>query len=210
MVRSIHHVVGAHIRLLMDQSCMPLRVEWHLMRREGDVEESVWRRVLFVLLLMCGVTVRAQGMTEFRSLDGVVHSLQELRGHVAVVNFWATWCGPCREEMPRLQKLADEYRGKGVSFIAVSLDDAATQGKIPAVVQKRGLTMPVWTGATEKTLTELELGVLVPATLILDEQGNVIGKIEGEAREKDVRSRVDWVLGERMGKQPKVVQKNDW
>ena len=176
---------------------------------EGDVRERVWRRVVFVLL-MYGVTLRAQGMTEFRSLDGVAHSLQELRGHIVVVNFWATWCGPCREEMPRLQKLANEYKGKGVNFIAVSLDDVATQGKIPSVVQKRGLTMPVWTGATEKTLTELELGVLVPATLILDEQGNVIGKIEGEAREKDVRSRVDWVLGGRVGKQPKIVQKNDW
>jgi hypothetical protein len=68
----------------------------------------------------------------------------------------------------------------------------------------------VWTGASEKTLQELGLGVLVPATLILDENGVAIGKIEGEAREKDLTSRLDWLLNGRQGKQPRLVQKNDW
>ncbi|MDP9050003.1 MAG: TlpA family protein disulfide reductase [Acidobacteriota bacterium] len=147
---------------------------------------------------------------QFRSLDGHSHSLAELKGHVAVVNFWATWCGPCREEMPRLQRLADEYTPKGVTFVALSLDDSETQKKIEQVVAKRGFKIPVWTGATEQTFKELELGVLVPTTLMLDQKGDVFGKIEGEARNKDIRSRLDWVLNGRQGKQPKVVQKNDW
>ncbi len=146
----------------------------------------------------------------FHDLAGTPHTLAELRGHPAVVNFWATWCGPCRDEMPRLQKLNEEYAGKGVRFVAVSLDAPETQGKIDAAVRKSGLRMPIWTGATERTLADLKLGVLVPATLILDADGQVIGKIEGEAREKDVRSRLDWLLGGRQGKQPKVEQKNDW
>jgi hypothetical protein len=112
--------------------------------------------------------------------------------------------------MPRLQKLADAYAARGVTFVAISLDDKETQGKIEATVKKRGFRIPVWTGASEKTLQELGLGVLVPATLILDENGVAIGKIEGEAREKDVTSRLDWLLNGRQGKQPKLVQKNDW
>ncbi len=150
-----------------------------------------------------------QGL-EFRGADGAIHGISELRGRVAVVNFWATWCGPCREEMPRLQKLADVYGPKGVRFVAISLDEPETQAKIPDVVEKRGLRIPVWSGATPKTLQSLDLGVLVPATLILDESGEAIGKIEDEAREKDVRSRLDWILGGPVGKQPKLVQKNDW
>ncbi len=146
---------------------------------------------------------------KYAGMDGTTHSLADLQGHIAVVNFWATWCGPCRQEMPRLQKLADEYGAKGVSFVAIALDDADTQPKIPGVVAQRGFRIPVWKGATAETLKQLDLGVLVPATLILDDHGVVIGKIEGEARDKDVRTRLDWLLGGRQGKQPKLVQKND-
>lgn len=172
------------------------------------------RIVSLVLSVIAGVALRqaaaAPMQGQFTARDGSVHTLAELRGHPAVVNFWATWCGPCREEMPRLQKLADSYGGRGVRFVAVSLDAPETQGKIDAVVLKRGLRLPVWTGATDSTLSALELGVLVPATLILDEKGEIIGRIEGEAREKDVSSRLDWLLNGRAGKPPKPVQKNDW
>jgi thiol-disulfide isomerase/thioredoxin len=147
---------------------------------------------------------------KFVALDGSTHSLAELQGHGAVVNFWATWCTPCREEMPRLQKLADIYTAKGVTFVAISLDEADTRAKIPNALRKSGFRIPVWQGATPETLKVLDLGVIVPATLILDEQGKVIGRIEGEARDKDIQSRLDWLLGGRTGKQPKVLQKNDW
>ena len=165
-----------------------------------------------MLLLSCiTLPLAAQvRQAEFRSLDGSTHSLDELRGHAAVVNFWATWCGPCKEEMPRLQKLADAYAARGVRFVAISLDAPEMQEKIQSVAAKRGLRIPVWNGATDRTLASLDLGVLVPATLVLDESGAIIGRIEGEAREKDVESRLDWLLGGRQGKQPKMVQKNDW
>ncbi len=146
----------------------------------------------------------------FQDLQGGPHRLDELRGHPAVVNFWATWCGPCREEMPRLQKLSESYAGQGVRFVAISLDEPETRGKIAAVTEKRGFHVPVWTGASTATLSTLQMGELVPATLILDADGALIGKIEGEARDKDVRARLDWTLGGRQGKPPKVVQKNDW
>lgn len=147
---------------------------------------------------------------QFRDRDGRPHALAELKGHVAVVNFWATWCIPCREEMPRLQRLSEEYTPRGVAFVALSLDDADAQKKIDQVVAKRGFRITVWTGATEQNFKELDLGQLVPSTLILDENGAVVGKIEGEARDKDIRSRLEWVLNGRRGKQPKILQKNDW
>lgn len=147
---------------------------------------------------------------QFQDRSGAPHTLAELKGQVSVVNFWATWCIPCREEMPRLQRLSDEYGPKGVTFVALSLDEPATQTKIEQVVRKRGFRIPVWTGPTEQVFKEFELGALVPATLLLDTNGEVVGKIEGEARDKDIRSRLDWLLAGRQGKQPKIVQKNDW
>ncbi len=146
----------------------------------------------------------------FYDLAGTPHTLAELRGHPAVVNFWATWCGPCREEMPRLRKLSESYASREVRFVAIALDAPETQGKIGAAVLKSGLQIPIWTGASDRTLSDLKLGALVPATLILDSEGQVIGRIEGEARDKDIRSRLDWLLAGRRGKQPKVEQKNDW
>ena len=147
---------------------------------------------------------------QLMGLDGAPHSFAELRGHPAVVNFWATWCGPCREEMPLLQKMADAYAAKGVTFVAISIDDPEAREKIPALIAKRKLRIPVWTGASTKTLEELQMGVLVPATLVLDENGDVAGRIEGEARERDIRVRLDWILGGKQGKAPKAIQKNDW
>ncbi len=170
------------------------------------------RWAVFVALaasLLAGAQTGSEAMS-FHDLAGATHRLSELRGHPAVVNFWATWCGPCRDEMPRLEKLSEDYAAHEVRFVAVSLDALETQSKIDAALRKSGLRFPVWTGATDRTLAGLKLGVLVPATLILDADGQVIGKIEGEAREKDIRSRLDWLLGGRQGKQPKVEQKNDW
>jgi thiol-disulfide isomerase/thioredoxin len=170
--------------------------------------------VAVLLLLTGGPALPAATPTspalEFQDRQGHPHTLQELHGHPAVINFWATWCGPCREEMPRLQKISESYAARQVQFIAISLDAPDTRSKIESVIAKRGLRFPVWTGASDATLSSLELGVLVPATLILDADGQVIGKIEGEAREKDLRARLDWALNGHQGKQPKVVQKNDW
>ncbi len=88
----------------------------------------------------------------FHDLQGAPHTLAELHGHPAVVNFWATWCGPCKEEMPRLQKLAESYAPKDVRFVAISLDAPDTAAKIPAVTHQRNFSIPVWTGANERTL----------------------------------------------------------
>ncbi len=147
---------------------------------------------------------------QFEDREGSTHQFEELRGHPAVVNFWATWCGPCREEMPRLQKLSEDYAAQQVRFIAVSIDAPDTRSKIDSIVQKRNFHLPIWIGASDETLAALNLGKLVPATLILDAEGEIIGKIEGEVREKDVRARLDWALHGHHGKQPSIVQRNDW
>ena len=173
------------------------------------------RKVEMVLLLLSvSILASAEKLKEPTSrlvdLNGQPHVLGEFLGSITVINFWATWCVPCRDEMPRLQKIYDRYAAEGIKFVAISIDDADSRSKIPGLLQKRNFHLPVWQGASPETLKELNLGELVPATVILDAEGNIVGRIEGEARERDITSRLDWIRDGRRGKQPKLVQKNDW
>jgi thiol-disulfide isomerase/thioredoxin len=179
-----------------------------------NLADLVLHRKVEIVLLLCSATLSAQKLSEPSSrltdLQGQPHTIAELRGKPTVLNFWATWCMPCKAEMPRLDKLQAQYAPAGVQFIAISIDDTESRSKIPSLIAKRGFHIPVWQGASSGTLKELELGELVPATVILDAAGIIVGRIEGEASEKDIRSRLDWLLNGRQGKQPKLVQKNDW
>jgi len=80
---------------------------------------------------------------EYRSLDGNVHRLSELKGKVVVIDFWGTWCPGCVEEMPTLQRLYEVYRSNPrVAFVIVSQND--TPAKVKAFVEKNHLTMPIY------------------------------------------------------------------
>jgi len=125
-----------------------------------------------------------------------------------VLNFWATWCFPCREEMPMLGKLAPEYKDKGTEFVAVSLDDEKTQPKIAHFLEKKKIVLPVFTGATPASLSQFDLAGIVPATVIIDRDGSAVFRILGEASKKNLASRLDWLLSDRSGKKPKDLQKN--
>ena len=142
------------------------------------------------------------------NLDGKAHSLAEYRGKIVVLNFWATWCLPCREEMPMLSKLAPKYDEKDIAFLAASIDDAQTQSKIARFLEKKKITLAVFTGATSDTLKQFQLGEIVPATLILDRDGTATFRIEGEASKKDISARLDWLLSDRCAKEPKILIKN--
>ena len=107
-----------------------------------------------------------------------------------------------------LSKLAPRYDQKDVVFLAASLDDAQTQGKIPHFLEKKKIALPVFTGATPEVLKRFSLGEIIPATLILDRDGTPAFRIEGEASKRDVAARVEWLLSERAGKQPKILIKN--
>src|SRR3990172_3629989 len=89
---------------------------------------------------------------------GQLRKLDDYRGHVVVLNFWATWCGPCAAEMPRFVETQSLYGGRGVTVLAVSLDAAETQVNIPAFVTKYKMNFPVLVGATVDHLHLFEMG----------------------------------------------------
>ena len=107
----------------------------------------------------------------FRDLDGRPRSLGEFQGKVVVLNFWATWCPPCREEMPGFQRLQARWARRGVQFVGLSNEDTA---KVAAFSRSLGITYPLWVGGDE--LGELSrrlgnrLGVL-PHTVVFGPSG---------------------------------------
>ncbi|MFN3416733.1 MAG: TlpA family protein disulfide reductase [Caldimonas sp.] len=104
------------------------------------------------------------------TLQGPNLRLQEQRGNVVLVNFWATWCGPCREEMPHLNRLYDKYRASGFTVLAVSIDD--DPAKAASMASKLGLTFPVLFDAEKKVSRQYDLKAM-PYTVIVDRDGRV-------------------------------------
>ncbi len=137
-----------------------------------------------------------------KDLTGNEHKIADLRGSIAVINFWATWCAPCREELPLLSRLSGEYAGKNVRFIAVSADEEKDRSKVDAFARRNRVALDIWVGADLDMLESAGLGDVLPGTLILNEQGEIVARVMGEAREEDVRKAVDWLLGGRTGAPP--------
>lgn len=159
------------------------------------------------VVLFCWTAFAAAGTKpvpnlKFKDLSGQTQQLRSLQGSITVVNFWATWCGPCREELPRLSALNAEYSPRGVRFIAISADEAKDRAKIAPLLREDKIALHVWVGADLDTLSRLKLGDVLPATLILDKDGQVVGRIFGEAQPADLRGYLDWLLGGRTGPAP--------
>lgn len=124
-------------------------------------------------------------------------TLSELRGEVVVLNLWATWCPPCRAEMPTLQRAFDDYRDQGVEVLAVnttfqdSADDAAE------FMRELGVTLPILLDSTGRVSRSYELRAM-PTTHFIDHEG-VIREIVlgGPMSEETIRSTLDNLLAER-------------
>ena len=105
-----------------------------------------------------------------RAMDGPNMRLQEQRGRVVMINFWATWCGPCRQEMPHLNRLYEKYKGSGFVLLGVNVDDDARNAT--ELAAKLGLRFPVLLD-TDKTVSKLYDLATMPSTVLIDRDGKV-------------------------------------
>jgi peroxiredoxin len=137
-------------------------------------------------------------------LHGNTIRLADLRGQVVLVNFWATWCYPCRTEMPSMQALYQDYRHKGFEILAVSSD---VQGKdtVAPFVEAYGLTFPVLLDPQNVVGNRL-LVQGIPMTYLIDKQGRIAGREVGAKHWNSAKMRglLDALLAEEAEAVPAV------
>lgn len=130
----------------------------------------------------------------WRDLTGVEQSVASLRGRIAVVNFWATWCAPCVEEMPVLAGIQADYGPLGVQVVGIAADRRDDADKVLAFARKAGLTFPLWLGATTADMASFEVGPALPATVVIDRDGHVVERVHGVVEDEALREVLDRLL----------------
>lgn len=135
-----------------------------------------WIKVALMVCVLFPYAAHAVTMDEdapdftLKSLEGANLRLEEYRGQVVLINFWATWCGPCRQEMPILDRLHQRYEDTGFTVLGVNVEGEA--GPAQELVDKTKVTFPVLIddGQRVSELYDLEA---MPSTYVLDRDGNL-------------------------------------
>lgn len=112
-----------------------------------------------------------------KDLSGVEQNLQSLKGRIVVLNFWATYCIPCRKEMPDLAVIQNEFAPLGVQVIGVSTDDVADRSKVLQFVKETKVNFPIWVGGSVEHMMRFGLGAALPGTVVIDREGKIVKKI---------------------------------
>lgn len=129
-------------------------------------------------------------------LDGADYDSTALAGDVSVINFWGSWCGPCRVELPQLQKVYDDVQAQGVSFLGVNVKDGDQQAR--AFVESTGITFPsIFDPRGEVTLAFRDFPpTAIPSTVLLDRDGRVAAVYVGAVSQDTLRPALDLLLTE--------------
>jgi thiol-disulfide isomerase/thioredoxin len=123
----------------------------------------------------------ALGARRLQTLDGTPTTLSAFRGEVTVVNFWASWCAPCRQELPLLNRWNTTWAGRGARVVAVSIDrDVANARRF---ARDMDLTLTVLHDGPDGLARTLDIPT-VPYTVLLDREGNVIRAVKGSKAEE--------------------------
>ena len=118
------------------------------------------------------------------ALNGDSVSLKSLRGKVVLFNIWATWCHPCRAEIPELRALHEKYKDRGLELVGVSVDADGTDEAIKGFMDEFRMTYPVWRDPDERVSTKF-LAIGVPATYLIDREGILRWRKTGPIAPKD-------------------------
>lgn len=146
------------------------------------------RRIIIALLfitvligLFTSLTFSADNVApdfELKDLEGKRVSFKDFKGKVVLLNFWATWCAPCRAEMPSLENLYRSFKGKGLVVIGVSVDNS--DNSVRSFVRQKKITFPILLDS-KKEVSFDDYGVIgLPVTFLIDQKGIIVEKVFGE------------------------------
>jgi thiol-disulfide isomerase/thioredoxin len=129
-----------------------------------------------------------------KDLTGTDQSLAKYRGRIVVLNYWATWCEPCKKEMPDLSAIQNDYAARGVRVIGAAGDAPADSAKVLKFIREFEINFPVWVGATTGDMERFGVGRVLPATVIIDRNGKIVRRQIGIIKPGDLRQFLDSIL----------------
>jgi len=133
----------------------------------------------------------------FSDIPGARRHLLQFKGKIVVVNFWATWCVPCKVEMPEFVKTYPGYRDRGVEFVGAASEPRSNKAKVREFMQGMQIDFPIWLEASEDHLKALGVGPGIPSTVIVDGQGRIAARITGTTDGAQLRDLLDRLLSEK-------------
>ncbi len=125
---------------------------------------------------------------------GTTQGLNALKGRIVILNFWATYCIPCRKEMPDLAAIQNEYAALGVQVIGASTDEAEDRAKVLQFVKETKINFPIWMGATIADMMRFGLGGALPGTVVIGKDGRIAKVISGIVNPVDLKKQIDAML----------------
>jgi thiol-disulfide isomerase/thioredoxin len=141
---------------------------------------------------------------KLKDLFGAETSLGQLKGRIVILNFWATYCVPCRKEMPDLAAIQNEYAALGVQVVGASTDEASDRAKVLQFIKETKVNFPIWMGASGADMTRFGLGEALPGTVIIDKTGKIVKVISGVVNVTDLKSQIDSMLSQAESKVEKT------
>lgn len=131
---------------------------------------------------------------KLKDLFGTEQTLNQYKGRVVILNFWATFCVPCREEMPDLAAIQNEFAALGVQVIGASTDEIADRPKILQFIKETKVNFPIWMGATAADMSRFGLGEALPGTVVIDKSGKIVKVISGIVNVAELKKQIDSML----------------
>lgn len=124
---------------------------------------------------------------QLQTLDGETLKLSDLRGKAVLLNFWATWCGPCRDEMPAIQSVYEKHKDKG--FVVVGVNIAESQLAVKGFARQLDLSFPIVLDKERQVVDQYQIGP-IPSTVFIDQNGEVVRKMDGQMDEAQIEAYV--------------------
>ncbi|MEO1766636.1 TlpA family protein disulfide reductase [Thiobacter aerophilum] len=140
-----------------------------------------------------GMTPERLYALTFADLEGRPQALGRWHGQVVVLNFWATWCPPCRAEMPEFVRVQQRYGARGFSFVGIALDEPAA---VQAFARELGINYPLLIGGAQGATLARSLGSrgALPFSVILDRQGRIVATRLGTLSESELHQLLPPIL----------------
>lgn len=131
---------------------------------------------------------------QLKDLFGVDQKLSSYRGRIVILNFWATWCVPCKDELPDLVAIQNDYAALGVQVIGAAADELADRAKVMKFIKEMRINFPVWLGLDTSEMQRFGVGPSLPATIIVGRDGKIDTIYPGVIKSAEVRKRLDAML----------------